>query len=170
MSGWKFDDITKERRAKAEDSLAGATTDQLLDHIAKVEAALYTLTYSLNDLDIEPGPRRSARATSKLFPSQFDHIPDGLFAVYNSDKHEFEATTIPVEELHAVQYAEAESISIEDGSKLSDDFEIIAVHQSAPCAYVGCGSIWMRDVRRAASILWPPKPAVRDTPPKPEQP
>ena len=93
--------------------------------------------------------------TSKMFPANFDEIKDGEFAVYDKTASNFVSTVIPPEKLHEVEYEVAESIYVEDGSKLSDDFEVLAVHQNAIAAYVGCGGIWMKDIRRAASLLWP---------------
>lgn len=155
MTGWKIDDITAERRKKAEDRFRTAHRDELLDHIAKVEAALYTMALPLSDLDIEAGPRRSAYVSSKLFPAKIEGVPDGKYTVWNSDKKELEATAIPDDHLHEFEYAEAESISIMDGSKLNDDFPVISVHQNAIASYIYCGSIHMRDIRRAAALLWP---------------
>ena len=154
MSGWKIDNITAERRKKASVKFPDAGSD-VLDHIANVEAALYCLAYPLSDLDIEPGPRRDAWMTSKMFPSNFDGIKEGEFAVYDKDAKDFVSTDIPLEKLHEVEYEVAESIYVKDGSKLSDDFEVLAVHQNAIAAYVGCGGIWMKDIRRAAKLLWP---------------
>jgi hypothetical protein len=60
----------------------------------------------------------------------------------------------PIEKWHETEFSSAESLSIRDGSKIHDDFELLAVHQNAPGAYIGCGNISMGDVRRAAKLLW----------------
>lgn len=154
MSGWKIETITAERREKAKAKFPNAG-DAALDHIANVEGALYCLAYPLHNLDIEPGPRRNAWMTSKMFPAQFDSIKDQEFAVYDKEAKDFVSTVILPENLHEVEYEVSESIGITDGSKLSDDFEVLAVHQNAIAAYIGCGGIWMKDIRRAAKLLWP---------------
>lgn len=149
---WDIEKITRER-AIAGESLKGATMEQVLSRLAEVEAALYALTAPLSSLDIAPGPRCSAYATSKLFPSVFDGIKEDHYPVYDHEKHDFVSTDIPDEKLHEISYSMADSISIVDGSKLHDDFSIIHVHQSGMCSYTSCGGIQMRDVRRAAALL-----------------
>lgn len=154
MSGWRIDDIKAERKAAAEKRFENSDHAALIDYIAEIEAALYTLAYPLSELDVVPGPRRSAWVSSKLFPDTFGESEfDGKYAVYSNGK--FVAKDIPDTELHTIGYATADSILIVDGSKLSDDFEVIAVHQNAIGAYICCGSIWMKDIRRAAKLLWP---------------
>lgn len=152
--GWKIEAIKAERLKLAAGKFAGASPD-VLDHIAEVETALYCLAYPLSELDMAPAHRCNVWMSSKMFPAQFDDIKDGEFAVYDKAVGDFKSTVLPTEKLHEVDYATAEGINLMDGTKISDDFEILSVHQNAPCAYVGCGSIWMKDVRRAAKLLWP---------------
>lgn len=152
--GWRIDDIKAERKAAAEKRFESSDRAALIDHIADIEAALYTLASPLSGLDIVPGPKRSAWATSKLFPDTFGKSEfGGKYAVCSDGK--FIAKDIPDTELHAIEYATIDSIQIADGSKLSDDFEVIAVHQNAIAAFICCGSISMKDIRRAAELLWP---------------
>lgn len=153
--GWKIEEITAKRLETVRKRFPEADS-AVLDHIAAVEAALYCLAYPLSELDIERGPRRAAWMTSKLFPATyFDNIPEGQFAVWDKATSEFVAKEIKLEELHEHEYQEAESISIEDGSRLADDLEVLAVHQNAIAAYVYGGSISMGDIRRAVKLLWP---------------
>lgn len=153
--GWRHEDIRAERRKIAEEQFAGADRDALLDHIADVETALFTLAYPLSGLDVEKGPYCSASARSKLFPLQEGGDESSPFCAFNAGTNKFEAKSIPDERLHLEDYEQSDSIRILDGSKLSDEFPIISIHQSAMAASIYYGAVFMGDVRKAVALLWP---------------
>lgn len=154
MTGWKSEQIAEERRKRAESLLADATREQLLDRIVKLETSLFKLTYSLNELDIESSPRGSAFMVSKLFPHRWLADDNAEFSVFDSDKKKFVAAEVTAETMHEVSYELDDGVEIRDGSKLPDCFEILSVHQSAMCASIYGGAIFMGDVREAARLLW----------------
>lgn len=150
--GWKIEQIRERHRKEAEQRFASADKSALLDHIAALEAALYPFAYVLGSLDQKSW--RGTHATSKLFPSQFECIPSGELPVWNSETKHYEGAAISEDKLHAVEYSETESLTIEDGTKLDNEFDILAVHQQSPGAYVSCGSITMGDARRAHALVF----------------
>ena len=149
MSRWNKESIAKERREKAIVNLAGADHEQLIERIVALETALYPFAYVCGSLNEKAW--RGTNATSKLFPMLSDNEK---FLVYEDGKS-VEGEKIPESKLHEVEYYEADSIYIEDGTTLDDDFDILSVHQQAPGAYVGCGSITMSDVRAAVALIFP---------------
>lgn len=153
MTSWNLDKIRAGRRTFAEKHLKEATRDQLLERLVEVETSLYTMTYSLSELDIMPGHRCNAWMSSNMFACTDD---DGkVLTIEDAEPRvEYRETPAP-EKWHETEFSSADSLSIKDGSKIHDDFEILAVHQNAPCAYIGCGNISMGDVRRAVKLLWP---------------
>lgn len=155
MSSWNLDKIRAGRREFAEKHLANATREELLERLVEVETSLYTMTYSLSELDVLPGPRRNAWITSNLFPCWDDAGDKALIITKEEPRVEYREVP-PTEQWHETEFDSAESLSIKDGSKIHDDFEILSVHQNAIAAYIGCGNISMGDVRRAAKLLWPP--------------
>lgn len=155
MSSWNLDKIRKDRRELAEKNFASASREELLDRLAEVEMNLYVMTYTLSELDIDPGPRRNAWVSSNLFPCWSDDETKVL-TIEKEEPRVAYRDIPPTERWHETEFSSAESLSITDGSKIHDDFEILAVHQNTPGAYVGCGNIQMGDVRRAARLLWPP--------------
>jgi hypothetical protein len=159
MSVWKSDEIAAERRKRAEAELASATREQLLDRIVALETSLYKMTYSLNELDIEPEPRASAWMSSKLFPHRWLADQNAEFSVFDKDTRKFVAATVTPENMHEIDYELDESVEIRDGSKLPDDFQILSVNQSAMCASIYGGAICMGDVREAARLLWGKSPS-----------
>lgn len=155
MAGWNTAQIAAERRQKAEVSLADATREELLNRIVALETSLYKLTYSLSDLDVDPGPRSSAFMTSKFFPHRYlDKDEKEEFCTFDPATRQFVGAQVSTETMQQVDYALADSVDVRDGSKLSDDLEILNVHQSATAASIWCGAIYMGDVREAAKLLW----------------
>ncbi|RUV07947.1 hypothetical protein EOA79_02335 [Mesorhizobium sp. M1A.F.Ca.IN.020.03.2.1] len=155
MSGWKSEEIAAERRKRAETMLGAATREQLIDRIVALETSLYKMTYSLNELDVDAGPRCSAWMVSKMFPHRFlDREQNAEFCVYDKEKGHFVGVMVKTDTMHEVDYVLDDSVQIDDGSKLPDDFEILSVHQSAIAASIYGGSIFMGDVREAAKLLW----------------
>lgn len=154
MSSWNLEKIRAGRRKVANESLKDATREQLIERLVEVETSLYTLAYSLSELDIAPAHRCNAWMTSNLFPA-FDESDKPLIIDRQAEPRVEYRDLPPAEKWHETEFGHAESLSIYDGSKLSDDFEILRVHQNAPGAYIGCGNISMGDVRRAAKLLWP---------------
>ena len=151
--GWEIDNITQERRANAAKRFPAAMPD-ILDHIAAVEAALYCLATPLIGLDeITPGRYNSACMVSKFFPFSHDEAPGDQRAFLEDSKWVFR--DVPENEMHTADYQLADSVSVTDSSKLHDNLEVIAVCGSADCASINYGSIWMKDIRRAAKLLWP---------------
>lgn len=155
MSGWKTEQIAAERRKRADVAFANATREDLLARIVALETSLYKLTYSLNDLDVEPGPRNSAFMQSKFFPHRYlDKAEKEEFCTFDAATSQFVGAQVSDETMHRVDYALDESVDVRDGSKLSDDLEILSVHQNATAASIYCGAIYMGDVREAAKLLW----------------
>lgn len=154
-SSWNLDKIRKDRRELAEKNLAGASREELLDRIAEVEMNLYVMTYTWSELDIVPSWRCNAWVTSNLFPCRGDDDTKVLTIDQTQEPKVDYRDVPPIEKWHETEFCSEESLSIEDGSKIHDDFELISVHQNAPGAYVGCGNIKMGDVRRATELLWP---------------
>lgn len=153
MSAWNLDKIRAGRREFAEKRFKEFTREQLLERLVEVETSLYVMTYTLNELDILPALRGDAWMTSNLFPVMDD---DGKVLTIEDSEPRVEYRELPPpEKWHETEFCHADSLSIQDGSKLSDEFEILSVHQNAPAAYIGCGNIEMGDVRRAAKLLWP---------------
>lgn len=149
---WKHEDIRSKRRKIAEEQFAGADRDAILDHIAEVETALYTLAYPLSGIDVEKGPYCGASVRSKLFPLEPEN-GDSPFCVFNKETNKFDSKEIPEDRLHAEDYETADSIQIRDGSKLSDEFPIISVHQSALASSIYYGAVFLGDVRKAVALL-----------------
>lgn len=149
---WKIDEIKAKRLARARERFGNTDRDTLIDRIATLEAAMWPFVCTLSDLDVEPGPKRSAWATSKLFPFRDDAT--GKMQMTDPETKQTTQIDVPDDKLHEVDYWIDESITIQDGSKLSDKLEIIGVHQSDIAAYINCGSIWMEDVRRASKLLF----------------
>jgi hypothetical protein len=163
MSNWKSEEIATERRKLAKVNLADASKGQLIDRIVALETSLYKIAYPLHELDIEPSPRASAWMTSKLFPYRYlDKAENEEFCVFDANTKQFVGAQVASETMHQIDYILGDSVQIDDGSKLSDDLEILSVYQSAVCASIYGGSIFMGDVREAARLLWS-QPASPDS-------
>lgn len=165
MSSWNLVKIRADRRKIAETAFKDASREQIIDRLVEVEASLYTMTYSLSELDIAPGPRCNAWMTSNMFPCMDD--ADKVLTIEKDEPRVEYRETPPTEKWHETEFSSADSLSIKDGSKIHDDFKILAVHQNAVAAYIGCGNISMGDVRHAARLLWAPQPAP-DVGPSPD--
>ena len=147
--GWKYDDIAKQLKIKVESLFKDADNAVLLERIVALETALYPFVQVMGSLNEKSW--RGTTASSKLFPMLSE---SNQFLVYDAElKEAKEVSVIPESELHHVEYYTEDSLSIVDGAQLHDDFEILSVHQSAPGAYIGCGSISMKDIRHAQAIL-----------------
>lgn len=153
---WDHESIRRERRSRSHAAYAGWSREQLLERILDLETCLYPFALTLGSL-ADDGMDTSV--TSQLFPS-WSPDPNKPLRV------RVEATTfqpfrlveaeIPEEsQLHATDYVEAESFTLDNGSSLHDDFQVLAVHQQVPGAYVSQGSVSMGDVRKAVKCLWP---------------
>jgi hypothetical protein len=161
---WNHEGIAAKRRNLLREEFGEDVVDspdvkiaQLINYIVELETALYPFAYVCGSLNEKSW--RGTHATSKLFPSLDDN---GNFMIYqpaaedgSSESTMLSVKTIPEDRFHKEDYEEEESITINDGTLLHDDFEILAVHQQAPGAYVGCGNITMRDVRYAINVMWP---------------
>jgi hypothetical protein len=153
---WNRDSIAADRRKQVEEQFAEASREELIDRIIALETEMYPFAYVLGSLN--EASWRGTDASSKLFPSLSD---DGKFQAYQSkeDSPNDKGGTITLEaiaedKLHEVDYYTEESLRIVNGEQLDDMFEIIGVHEQAPGAYVGCGSITMGDVRSLRRVLY----------------
>ena len=149
MSRWNKISIAKEQREKL--LAENLTPEQLLDRAVELATALYPFAYVCGSLDTHCP--KGMHATSKLLPMLTEN---DKFQVYEDEDFK-EIEPIPEENLHTVNYEEEDSITLVDGTLLDDSFDVLSVHQQAPGAYVGCGSITMSDVRHASRLIFPNK-------------
>lgn len=163
--GWNHKTLDAIFRKRASDMYADKSNTELIDRIIQLEVAAYGFDHTLYSLNEESW--RGTHATSPLFPSTQEDEQHRttvfVFSVDGNYKHELSGKRIPIKDiaesdLHRYEYGERESIDIKDGRQLDDDFDIIAVHQQAPGAYVGCGSIDMGDIRHLNKVLYPERP------------
>lgn len=151
-TNWNRDSIREERRKSILEK--NYSPEEMIERMVELETALYPFVYVLGALNQESW--RGTHATSHLFPMLTE---SGKMQNYTDGK--IVEIDIPTEEsLHEVEAFEEDSIIINDGRKLNDMFEIMATHQQAPGAYIGCGSIVMGDVRHAIDLLYPKKEEV----------
>jgi hypothetical protein len=155
---WKIDQIRERQKELVEARFADASREDIMAALIELRTAAYPFEYVTSHLDMKSW--RGTTASSALF--HWEHPEKPGFAVWNTETSDFDCVQLKDEELAAAKYVTADSIQIEDGSKLGDNFEVLSVHQQAPCAYVGCGSIWMEDVRRLGQVfaLTTPIPAT----------
>jgi hypothetical protein len=158
---WKYDSIAKQRAEKAAARFAAADRETLIARIVALETALYPYVVALSSV-LEKS-WRGTTASSKLFPMRPEDS-DHKFLVSNLETRKSESIDIPEEKLAEIRYYETESLSIADGSKLGDDFTLLAFHQQAPGAYVGCGSIDVADVKYTLKVFYEPYEAKADQP------
>lgn len=152
-SHWNRESIRSERKAKL-DAL-NLTKEQLIERVLDLETALYPFTYTLGSINNESW--RGTNVTSKLFPMLGDDNEYLVFEPGGGTKH---IKAIPESELHITDYYEHDSIYIKNGSNLDDLFDVLSVHQQAPGAYIGCGSVTMGDVRYAVGIMYPKEKSI----------
>lgn len=152
LTHWDRESIRKGRLEKIKD--LNLTPDQMLERLADLETALYPFVYVLGAIDNKSW--RGTNVSSKLFPMMSE---DNKFSVYK-DGEVISVDKLTEAELHTTDYFEEDSIIIEDGTQLNDTFTLMATHQQAPGAYVGCGSIVMGDVRYAVNLLYPKKEEI----------
>ena len=157
MSNWNEESIRAKRAEKAIVIYENADRDALIKRILDLEVGLYPFAYCLGSLDMASW--RGTYASSKLFPMLDEKDDSFMFYKDGNSQH---VKSIPETDMHAVDYYTVDSIIISDGRDLDDSFSILAVHQEAPGAYVGCGDIAMGDVRRARRLLWPDEKEKQD--------
>lgn len=148
---WNIDSISAERRGILLKRFPDAAT-HVIDHMVELEAALYPFAYTLGCLD--GGFRRGTTASSMLFPFETE---GGLGLYYDKEKGSVaERELPPLSEMYREpgQWSLADSPTIMPGERLDDSLEVMAVHGHEFAASVGCGSIEMRDVRRAHALLF----------------
>lgn len=150
MRGWDYDKIAERRRKQVEETFAGKGEEALIARIVELETQLYPLYVALSPITEKSW--RGTTATSKLFPLRPEQDEDA-FWVYNKDRSTGDHVKLDDSQLAEVDYYLEDSLCIEDGTKLGDDFEIIAFHQQAPGAYVGNGNVTVGDVRRLDQVL-----------------
>ncbi len=153
---WNHSTIADERR-KIWLPLANQIDPiKLVERIVQLEVALYPFVTCMGSLDDESW--RGTHASSKLFPFLSEDEKFQVYQTADSDGNrgstkEIDPESVPENELHTLEYYCEDSICIKNGKDLDDLFEVISVHQQAPGAYVGCGSICMGDIRHASTVL-----------------
>ncbi len=157
---WNFESIYAQRSEKFHEKYGDADRGLLVRMILELETALYPFAVTLGSLDEKSW--RGTHATSNLFPTTNEAGEAYIYSVDGDHKHELSGKrikleTIPEAELHRYEYDERESFTIADGRQLDDEFTVFSVHQQAPGAYVGCGSVHMEDIRRAVKLIFPGK-------------
>lgn len=147
--GWNYKSIEETARKRSETEYATFTREQLLERIVQLEIAIYPVFIAL-----KPATEKSWRGTnvsSMLFPSRPEEDDNGFMVV---DRETFKIKNVKLQEneLHSAGFVTEEGLSIEDGTNLHDNFELLAFHQEAPGCYIGNGALFMSDVRRLVSV------------------
>lgn len=158
---WKLDIIEEDRRSANTEFFANATREELMERIITLEKYIHPFVRCMGGLDDKPD--RSMSATSDLFPVEFESTPDGHVEAYNSETgkleqikwHEKLVEELGKDKKYSQGYTPADSVTIKDGSLLPDTFQVLAVHESALCAYVSHGAISMGDIRLLLGAFYP---------------
>ncbi|QIG65915.1 hypothetical protein phiOC_p264 [Ochrobactrum phage vB_OspM_OC] len=148
---WDYDKIEQITRKRVEDRFSNASNEELLDRLIELETQLYPFDFTFGGLD--ENPVEGMMATSKLWPylseneSLQDLVPD------ENGKLVWKELELTTEQLADNKYHLQDSIYIDNGTKLGDEFEVFALHQYYTACYCFGGSITMGDIRRMNKVV-----------------
>lgn len=139
---WDYEDIAKAITPRISARYGEASKEELLARIVELESQLYPFNHCLSSLLDKSW--RGTNVRSKLFPLL---ASDYSFQAYDTKTGKTETFKLSESDYCSVSYYLEESLVIEDGSQLPDDFNVMSFHQEAPGAAIYRGQISISDVR-----------------------
>lgn len=151
---WNYESIKNTKTKEVLEKYADATKEEILARLIEVETALYPYYVALSPITEKSW--RGTTCSSKLFPLRDEDSSNGnLFYTFNPETRKSDLISLTESQYADAEYYIEDGLSIDDGTKLGDKFEIVAFHQQAPGAYVGNGSVSVGDVRHTIEVMRP---------------